>query len=157
MQNVPSSAGVPGPPFMPLSSSKFDPHDAPSACPGLDRVGAAMLKTMNVVCDERFVQFFSKRGVDTVQDGLARRVHAESGYVIDRQSDEKLLLLMRQVYLANVYADQATWVEKAVRAAAANVISNISYANIHLKIKDASFQPIAYGVSDTSSIRGLVA
>jgi hypothetical protein len=158
------SAGVPGPPFMPLASTRYDetilgvPQNqrAERGC-DLDSIGRTVFKTMpGVVCDEHNAAFLSKENLDAVQAAVARSVLSEAGYAIDRQSDEKILILMRKAYLSNVYArDVTVWNAAVVRDAAKKIITNIKYADIHLKIKEASFTPVAYGISSTASIRGL--
>jgi len=43
--------------------------------------------------------FFSKENVDIIQNEIIKRVYNESNYVISRQSDINLQIIMRSVYL----------------------------------------------------------
>jgi hypothetical protein len=161
------SASVPGPPFMPAASSKLDTYTRPLGWAGatnagagaggcqLDGVGRTMLKTMpNVVCDQKNAAFFSQGNLDRVQALLAEELRARHGYVIDRQDDQPLLLLMRKAYLSRPQQPLEALNEAAAGEAARIVASNIRYADIHVSLKNASFDPLSYAVSDVGSIRG---
>lgn len=158
------SAGVPGAPFMPRATVKTDtqsyyrpPPTEPSAVKsGLDSVGKDMFKTMsNVVLDEENSTFFSQSNVDKLQDDI-RSVIKKRGYIIDRQDDRSLLLIMRKVYLSKVFGRLKDWNKQAVDEACAIISRNIEYSDIHIKLKMDSFSPLEYGVSDVSSVRGVL-
>jgi hypothetical protein len=43
--------------------------------------------------------YFSKENVDVIQNEIIKRVYNQSGYVISRQSDTNLQIIMRSIYL----------------------------------------------------------
>lgn len=51
--------------------------------------------------------FFSRANVDAIQRDIQASVQAKSGYKIDRQSDEQLLIIMRSIYVNNADAGTA--------------------------------------------------
>lgn len=158
------SAGVPGAPFMPLATVKTDtqsyyrppPTDTPASRIGLDAVGQDMFKTMaNVVVDDASSDFFSQSNLDHLQDGIHSAME-KRGYIIDRQDDRSLLLIMRKVFLSKVFGNLKEWNEQSVKEACAIITRNIEYSDIHIKLKMDSFSPLEYGVSDVSSVRGVL-
>jgi hypothetical protein len=148
------SGGIPGPPFLPKSSSKYDRGIEQDQGPEPDSLGVTVMKTMGVNYDRTNTAFFSRPGLDEVQRQIADEVRRSASYIIDRQSDEGVLIIMRKVYLNSFGADLGTLTAAAAKEAAKNIIVNIKYRSIQKKMQDDSFVPLAYGTATTSSIRG---
>jgi hypothetical protein len=155
------SAGVPGPPFMPKATMKTDVDGTKGGGQddknyNLDSIGHMVFKTMpNVVCDEINSKFFSMKMLDILQNALIHEMRSNHGYIIDRQEDKQMVLLMRKVYLSNPFASSIKdLMNKTLKEALRIILPNIEYANIHLDLKTSSFTPLAYGISDNDSIRG---
>ena len=151
---------------MPVSSTKADLYDPRSndnrvllksvASISLDRIGQSIIKTIpNAVMDQRFASFFNIGNLDKLQNLIARKVEEMGGYIIERQNDSQLLILMRNVYMAHTKSSLDELNNAVVIDAAKNILSNIKFNNIHLDLKRSSFNPLAYGVSDVGSIRGV--
>lgn len=162
----PADGGIPGPPFMPTSSTKTDLYDPRSkdnqvllrntASIPLDRIGQAIVKTIpNAIQDQRFAFYFCQANLDKLQKMVAEKVEEMGGYKIERQNDSQMLILMRNVYMTNPKATVDELNRTVSLDAAKNILSNIKFSNIHLDLKRSSFNPLAYGVSDVGSIRGV--
>lgn len=155
------TGAVPGPPFLPSASAKSDfvtgrpvPDDRVAT---LDNIGQAMLKTMpHVIVDATFISFFSKANLDTLQSAIGVHVKVQSGYRINRQSDEKVLILMRRAFLNSLYTDASIGAlnERVATEAAANIVTNIKFTKSQEQQREQPFVPLEYGVSDIESIRG---
>lgn len=160
--NTPGSA-VPGPPFLPKYVSRADPGQKQSETDQMatmDGIGQTMWKTMNHLVRDahHFAAFFCKANLNSIQDQLMVAVRNSSNYIIERQSDEMVLILMRTVYLNNV--NKITPIERmnqeVVDYATKNIILNIHFSVTNQQRMDSAFVPLEYGISDTMSIRGRV-
>ena len=57
-----------------------------------------MAQSMNQCASPLSAAFFSRENINALQIQLRNRVRCKSGYTIDRQSDETMLIIMRAIY-----------------------------------------------------------
>lgn len=101
--------------------------------------------------------FFSRENINSIQIDLRNRVRCKTGYTIDRQSDETLLIIMRAIFTLhsrNVVGDVPAEVARInelvlaeiVPMAAGNLAQYLGY------LRDASqmYTPMPRGVNTSS-------
>ena len=101
--------------------------------------------------------FFSQQNVDAIQRSLRDTIKRQTGYVIDRQSDDQLLIVMRYVYLlesrntgggAEVTRLNALVVKEVAPQVASGVLQYLAY------LRDASRLPTPIPRAQATSIKG---
>ena len=103
--------------------------------------------------------FFSKENINTIQIDLRNRVRNKTGYTIDRQSEETLLVIMRAIYALHAQnQDSHVQTEVArinefvladiVPMATSNLASYLSY------LRDASQLPTPISRGQNTSRKG---
>lgn len=78
-------------PFAPMGMSQA-PH------PRLEEVTTAIMRSLNQPRTPLLEAFFRVENMDILQNRLQATILAQTGYRIDRQSDEHLVVIMRKVY-----------------------------------------------------------
>lgn len=130
---------------------------APS--PGLEDTVTAVLRSLNQTRTPLVVAFFSVENVDVIQNRLRATIEKQTGYKIDRQSDEHLVVIMRKVYAeyaTHTSQDVAAEVRRlddlvlsiSVPMVAAGVAARLAY------LKDASRLPDPLPRGTQTSIKG---
>jgi len=119
-----------------------------------------MAKTLQVAASPLVRAFFSEQNLETVQRLLRDAVRSKTGFAIDRQSDEQLLIVMRAVFAdraANVPRDVPAEVRRLNEAVISTLFNGVvSNMTAHLAyLRDASRlrTPIERGAA--TSIKGL--
>lgn len=123
-----------------------------------DRV-AAVLRSLNQPRTPLADAFFGVTNVDALQNALRGTIQRRSGYAIDRQKDEDLLVIMRRVFAERANsgaADVAAEVARlnglvlgvAVPMAAASIAAYLAY------VRDASRMPDPLPRGTNASIKG---
>lgn len=104
--------------------------------------------------------FFSKKNIDSIQDSIRKNVYIKSNkkYVISRQSDEQLLVIMQSIYINNtynielflenqIYELNRLVIEESTKIILPNVEQFIGY----LDTVDKPVIPMAYGKATSSA------
>lgn len=73
--------------------SLYDPIATP------ENRNVAMVRSTHLQANALSAAFFSNENVERLQRGIQAAIKARTGYRIDRQSDEQLLIVMRYVYM----------------------------------------------------------
>lgn len=110
--------------------------------------------------DEVNTVFFGQGNVDTIQRQLRDVIRTRMGYVIDRQPDEHLLIIMRYVYMnesrntggaAEVLRLNQLVLKEVVPQVASGVLQYLAY------LRDASRLPTPIPRAQATSIKGTYA
>jgi hypothetical protein len=111
-----------------------------------DLIGHYHLETpLNVI-------FFSQANVDRIQDGIREQVYLMSGnkFIIDRQSDDDVKIIMRSYYLsfaennpATIASDLESLNKRVIGYASAKVYSEVDFHMFYLKDLQEFATPIA--------------
>ena len=118
-----------------------------------------MMKTINQEGNKLSKIFFSKDNIDLLQKLIYTSVLNQSGYKIDRQSNDHILIVMRSMYTlyANSYTDDikeetiklnTKVVDKCSKVIITNILMYFQYVN------DASRLPIPLSRSEFISSKG---
>ncbi len=134
---------------------------SPGNVPFRERLSTRMAKTLDMRADSPLMRaFFSEDNLDAVQDALRDAVKRLTGFVIDRQSDDQLLIVMRAIFAdhaQNSPRDVAAEVKRldhgVVTTVLDQVISGITSYLAYLRDASRMRTPIARGAA--TSIKGL--
>jgi len=104
--------------------------------------------------------FFSQGNIDLIQSDLKQAVYARSNhkYIIDRQSDTELLVIMRGIYLeyskynpATIDAERRRLNKIVVDYATPRIISEIQQYKMYLRDSSSNLNPMALPVSTNTA------
>ncbi len=160
--NQMDQVATPNPAPQPLSSDDIPFPSASSGTTGGERLESlirGVTRTIHVQESELSSRFFSAANVDEIQRRLREIVRRETGYTIDRQSDDALLTAMRHVYVRDA-AKPATGADREVSRLNAVVLAEIapmvaSGLLQHLAyVRDASRLPAPLPRPQQTSIKG---
>jgi hypothetical protein len=148
------------------SSGVRDVYDIPERpfpkyahTPAVDPVltQTAQQRWCTVAADDVNTAFFSQGNVDAIQRQLRDVIRTRMGYVIDRQPDEHLLIIMRYVYMnesrntggdAEVRRLNQLVLKEVVPQVASGVLQYLAY------LRDASRLPTPIPRAQATSIKG---
>ncbi len=105
-------------------------------------------------------RFFNRSNLDVLQRSIASVVKQRTGMLIDRQSDDQLLIAMRAIYLENEPVNVAVGIDDAVRQLNQQVVDNLvptltSNLMQYLGyLRDASTLPDVMPLPQATSIKG---
>lgn len=131
-----------------------------AAIPTVDPVTftqTAQQRWSTAAADEVNTAFFSQGNVDAIQRQLSDVIRTRMGYVIDRQPDEHLLIIMRYVYMnesrntggdAEVVRLNQLVLKEIVPQVASGVLQYLAY------LRDASRLPTPIPRARATSIKG---
>lgn len=137
-----------------IAETPFPMFEATTAFDGSE---VGMVRSTHQASNELARVFFSKSNVDTVQRRLRDVIRERMGYVIDRQSDEHLLIIMRYVYMQSGRntggtAEIRRLNELVLKEIVPQVASGIEQYLAYLRDASTLPQPIARGAA--TSIKG---
>ncbi len=153
MQHPPSQQQLP-PGLLDMYEKPFSLFDDSVRGAG---AGANMQRSTHVQQTEVSARFFSQDNIDRLQGLLRQAVREATGYAIDRQSQEQLLIVMRYVYMQNslhvggereVRRLNALVLRETVPQVAAGLAQYLDY------LRDASTMPVPIARGQATSIKG---
>ena len=87
----------------PAAPSVYDIYEAPFALTDRTRpsqeAATGLQRSTHLQATPLSAAFFAQANIDALQARLRGIIHEKTGYTIDRQSDEQLLIVMRYVYV----------------------------------------------------------
>ena len=107
-----------------------------------DPLVAAALKTLNL-CPTAFnTLFFSRSNMETIQTALRNRIKARLGFVIDRQDDNALCVIMRAMY--NSYGREPPCTDFDVVAAHVAQLNGVVMRVIYRQVSSGVVSDVNY-------------
>jgi hypothetical protein len=146
----------------PQKPSVYDVYEAPFSLYD-PRVGAAqgvapaMQRSTHLQETETSRLFFGRPNIDALQGRLVRAIRERTGYTIDRQSEEQLLIVMRYVYMQSGRhhggaREVARLNELVLREVVPQVGAGLAQYLDYLRDASTMYTPIARG--QATSIKG---
>lgn len=105
--------------------------------------------------------FFSVQNLNAIQQAIRQRIHASTGFTIDRQSDDQIALVMRSIYITwaenradNIPQQVAALNERVLAECLPLVASGLKQYMAYLRDASTLPEPITRGVN--TSVKGTV-
>lgn len=138
-----------------LAEAPFSLYAQAPGAPGLTPTATTRWSTMGA--DDVNAAFFSARNVDAIQAELRAVIKARLGYVIDRQPDDQLLIVMRYVYMnESRNAGGAAEVRRLNRLVLKEIVPQVASALVQYLayLRDASRLPTPIPRAEATSVKG---
>ena len=118
-----------------------------------------MIRSLHQSPDAVNTRFFNSNNVDVLQKTLRETIKAKTGYLIDRQADDQLLIIMRGCYIENNIDRTLPPMEQVSQLNAMTVRICLPQIASGLKqylgyLKDASSLPSPISRSVNTSVKG---
>lgn len=142
----------------------YDVMEAPFAlydrsAPSTERRAASMQRTTHLAPNELSQQFLGQANLDRLQARLQQEIRRRTGYAIDRQSDEQMLIVMRYVYMQsarNAPGSCASEVRRLNELVLVEIVPQVGAGLLQYLayLRDASTLAVPLARGEATSIKG---